>query len=120
MEVDQLSCLEPGDSQDSMSLRVREGMTESECEELQQGALLQEWIEKGVFDAIEKKYLRSLSFIIAKSSGRSPVPSKGGAGVRLNLTGEDIPEEGDDGVAIETYTFKVIWTSCALYRLSKS
>lgn len=53
--------------------------------------LFAQWIEKGVFDAIEKQYLKSMSLIVAR------VPD--GADV-LKYTNE----LGDD--VVENYTFK--------------
>lgn len=53
-----------------------------------------QWIETGVFDAIEKRYLKSLSLVVAKLSD----------------------DENDDerNEVLETYTFKVKKTARCL------
>ena len=62
MESYQLSCLESKDG----ARFVRTGDSREESEALQEGALLQNWVENGVFDAIDKNYLKSMSLIVAK------------------------------------------------------
>lgn len=70
MEVEQLHCLETEEvehqGQKQVRSVMRRGNTPEETRELHEGALLQQWVQKGVFDAIEKKYLKSLSLIIAR------------------------------------------------------
>lgn len=78
MEVEQLNCLDKSQN-GVMQIKYRDDANEVERQECDEAALLQQWIELGVFDAIEKGYLKTLQFIIAKEG----TPSSGGACVRV-------------------------------------
>ncbi len=90
IQVYQLECFEnPSSAQGERKQKT--GKNKAETEAIQEGALLQRWIEAGVFDAIEKQYLKSMQLIIA-------TPPE-------NAETDDINER-----VIESYTFKYAYS----------
>lgn len=67
MSMKQLSCIERP-KQSGLAPQAKRGDTTAETDVFQEGALIQQWLELGVFDAIEKQYLKSVSLIVAKAS----------------------------------------------------
>jgi hypothetical protein len=65
---DFLDCVEKpakGSQQPAIVRRSNKGAEENES--LKEGFLLQQWMDTGVYEAIDKQYLKTLSLIIAKS-----------------------------------------------------
>ena len=69
---------------------ARKGKSKEENESLSEGYIIQQWIEKGVFQAIEKGYLKSLSFIVAKDGE----------------DGDNEDELGDVGIEVKLHLFR--------------
>ena len=68
-----------------------------------------QWLESGVFDALEKRYLRSLTLVLGAS--RPPGPAAQGRG-----DGED----GGEDVPLEQWTFAVAYPSASRHTLNGS
>lgn len=83
LSVSQIDCAAKGGGS-------RKGKSKEENESLSEGYIIQQWIEKGVFQAIEKGYLKSLSFIVAKMDGED---------------GDNDDELGDVGIEVKSSFF---------------